>query len=264
MPTTRMRMRPWLELQINSNAIPGLKWINKEKKIFQIPWKHAARHGWDMDKDACLFRNWAEHTGRYKPGEQDADPKTWKANFRCAMNSLPDIEEVKDKSINKGSSAVRVYRMLAPLGKDQRKAKKSKLCKENKNRNKKKNNCIVNVKVEANDSTFSCLPNDHNSYTAQHNSSAPETEVGSSVNSGARPVPVKTQNNEWESPVEITPTDSTNNLYQFQVSPPRETDTGMEEEDIDLQKAIEMMQQWQQNSVDGKCFLFNETGTLAS
>lgn len=24
-----MRMRPWLEEQINSNTIPGLKWLNK-------------------------------------------------------------------------------------------------------------------------------------------------------------------------------------------------------------------------------------------
>lgn len=37
------------------------------------------------------------------------------------MNSLPDIEEVKDQSRNKGSSAVRVYRMLPPLTKNQRK-----------------------------------------------------------------------------------------------------------------------------------------------
>ena len=59
--------------------------------------------------------------GRYKAGEKEPDPKTWKANFRCAMNSLPDIEEVKDQSRNKGSSAVRVYRMLPPLTKSQRK-----------------------------------------------------------------------------------------------------------------------------------------------
>lgn len=24
---------------------------------------HAARHGWDVEKDAPLFRNWAIHTG---------------------------------------------------------------------------------------------------------------------------------------------------------------------------------------------------------
>lgn len=49
--------------------------------------------------------------GKYTQG-QTTDPKTWKANFRCALNSLPDIEEVKDKSINKGHQAKRVFRML--------------------------------------------------------------------------------------------------------------------------------------------------------
>ncbi|XP_063046316.1 interferon regulatory factor 2 isoform X3 [Engraulis encrasicolus] len=84
-----------------------------EKRIFQIPWMHAARHGWDVEKDAPLFRNWAIHTGKYQPEVDKPDPKTWKANFRCAMNSLPDIEEVKDKSIKKGTNAFRVYKMLS-------------------------------------------------------------------------------------------------------------------------------------------------------
>lgn len=51
-------------------------------------------------------------SGKYQPGVDNPDPKTWKANFRCAMNSLPDIEEVKDKSIKKGTNAFRVYKML--------------------------------------------------------------------------------------------------------------------------------------------------------
>lgn len=113
MPVERMRMRPWLEEQINSCLIPGLKWVNREKRIFQIPWMHAARHGWDLEKDAPLFKNWAIHTGKYQQGADKPDPKTWKANFRCAMNSLPDIEEVKDKSIKKGTNAFRVYKMLS-------------------------------------------------------------------------------------------------------------------------------------------------------
>ncbi|XP_033870420.1 interferon regulatory factor 2-like isoform X4 [Acipenser ruthenus] len=124
MPVERMRMRPWLEEQINSSKIPGFKWVNKEKKIFQIPWMHAARHGWDVEKDAPLFRNWAIHTGKYQPGLDKPDPKTWKANFRCAMNSLPDIEEVKDKSIKKGSHAFRVYRMLTLTERPTKKGKK--------------------------------------------------------------------------------------------------------------------------------------------
>lgn len=124
---------------------------------------HAARQGWDLDKDAPLFMNWAIHTGfdravvhyivfaycafcfecifvgmvgqfpivmsimfhagKYRPGIDKPDPKTWKANFRCAMNSLPDIEEVKDKSIKRGSNAFRMYRMLTPTEKAVKKGK---------------------------------------------------------------------------------------------------------------------------------------------
>lgn len=38
--------------------------MNQSAQIFQIPWKHAARHGWSIDQDATLFRSWAMHTGR--------------------------------------------------------------------------------------------------------------------------------------------------------------------------------------------------------
>lgn len=85
---------------------------------------HAARHGWDVEKDAPLFRNWAIHTGKYQPGVDKPDPKTWKANFRCAMNSLPDIEEVKDKSIKKGTNAFRVYKMLSASERQSKRGKK--------------------------------------------------------------------------------------------------------------------------------------------
>lgn len=50
--------------------------------------------------------------GRYRPGKDKPDPKTWKANFRCALNSLPDICELREYSRKRGSNAYRVYRML--------------------------------------------------------------------------------------------------------------------------------------------------------
>ncbi|XP_052007243.1 interferon regulatory factor 1-like isoform X1 [Xyrauchen texanus] len=108
----RLRLRPWLEEQIESGTYPGVMWLDESARVFQIPWKHAARHGWNIDKDATLFRNWAIHTGRYKPGTDKPDPKTWKANFRCALNSLPDVKELQDKSMKKGHNAFRVYILL--------------------------------------------------------------------------------------------------------------------------------------------------------
>ncbi|XP_069549881.1 interferon regulatory factor 1-like [Brachyistius frenatus] len=108
----RLRLRPWLEEQIQSGRYPGVSWLDQSAQIFQIPWKHAARHGWSIDRDATLFRSWAMHTGRYRPGKDRPDPKTWKANFRCALNSLPDICELREHSRKRGSNAYRVYRML--------------------------------------------------------------------------------------------------------------------------------------------------------
>lgn len=108
----RLRLRAWLEEQIQSGGYPGVSWLDQPAGVFQIPWKHAARHGWSIDRDASLFRSWAMYTGRYLPGRDKPDPKTWKANFRCALNSLPDVRELKEQSLKRGSLASRVYMLL--------------------------------------------------------------------------------------------------------------------------------------------------------
>ncbi|NXW56080.1 IRF1 factor, partial [Eurystomus gularis] len=273
MPVSRMRMRPWLEMQINSNQIPGLIWINKDKMMFQIPWKHAAKHGWDMEKDACLFRSWAIHTGRYKVGEKDPDPKTWKANFRCAMNSLPDIEEVKDKSINKGSSAVRVYRMLPPLTKDQKKERKSKSSRDARNRSKRKSYEDMRMEESAERLTNTPLPDDHSSYTV-HDYTGQEVEVEStSITLDLSPCEVScsltSSLTEWRPSMETTMADSTNDLYQLQVSPLASSSEGgyiffltlFSYHLLIVSQLLEPSQDWHATSVGGKGFLINEPGT---
>lgn len=263
MPITRMRMRPWLEMQINSNQIPGLIWINKEEMIFQIPWKHAAKHGWDINKDACLFRSWAIHTGRYKAGEKEPDPKTWKANFRCAMNSLPDIEEVKDQSRNKGSSAVRVYRMLPPLTKNQRKERKSKSSRDAKSKAKRKSCGDSSPDTFSDGLSTSTLPDDHSSYTA-HGYMGQDLEVERDLTPALSPCAVTSTLPDWHVP-EIVP-DSTSDLYSFQVSPMPSTSEATTDEDEegklteDIMKLLEQTG-WQPTNVDGKGYLLNEPGT---
>ncbi|KAM9410454.1 interferon regulatory factor 1-like [Pholidichthys leucotaenia] len=129
----RLRLRPWLEQQIESGRYPGVSWLDQSAQIFQIPWKHAARHGWSIDQDATLFRSWAMHTGRYHPGKDKPDPKTWKANFRCALNSLPDICELREHSRKRGNNAYRVYRML-PSSQTHRRRRGLHLCSKFKER----------------------------------------------------------------------------------------------------------------------------------
>lgn len=108
---TRQRLRPWLESQVNSGRIPQLEWLDKPSKIFKVPWKHAGKPGFVLERDAVLFREWARHTGKYRDGEQ-ADPSTWKTRFRCAINKLPDIEEIKCKSNLDGDEPHRVFQFL--------------------------------------------------------------------------------------------------------------------------------------------------------
>ncbi|CAK8686627.1 uncharacterized protein LOC143444122 [Clavelina lepadiformis] len=107
MESRRLRLRDWLEMRIDDPNYPGLEWVNKSKRIFRIPWKHGARHGWSEDKDARLFREWSDHTGA-----SPRDVKQHKANFRCALNSLRDVSQVQNLNKSKGDDAYRVYQMM--------------------------------------------------------------------------------------------------------------------------------------------------------
>lgn len=48
--------------------------------------------------------------GRWDP--DDPSPKRWKANFRCALNSLQNVMEIKKLGESKGVHAFRVYQFL--------------------------------------------------------------------------------------------------------------------------------------------------------
>lgn len=109
-PIERQRMRPWLECLLNRGSVDGLKWIDGEEKIFEIPWRHGSRHGWNPTKDADLFERWAKHTGRFDV--EKPNPKKWKANFRCALNSLADVKEITPSKSNKENKCVKIYQFV--------------------------------------------------------------------------------------------------------------------------------------------------------
>ena len=94
MCSARRRLRPWLEDKINSGKIPGLCWRDREKKEFRVSWKHAGKPDFNYEKDAMLFKLWAEHTGKYHHGEPP-HPSAWKTRFRCALHKMPDVIEVR-------------------------------------------------------------------------------------------------------------------------------------------------------------------------
>ncbi|KAM6907264.1 interferon regulatory factor 1b [Xenentodon cancila] len=251
MPVSRMRMRPWLEKMIESNAIAGLTWIDKEKTMFSIPWKHAARHGWEMDKDACLFREWAIHTGKYLEG-QTCDPKTWKANFRCAMNSLPDIKEVKDKSINKGHAAMRVFKMLPAASKC--KDKRSKV-RESKSRKK---SALLKTEEDTDYSdTQSPISLPEDTMSPQENTIDSTVQMEQEVYPFVTPSEVP----DWSLSVEIGPDAfSCSFPHRFEVSPEHSSDYEYSADIVEICNQLEKEPQWRCSS-DLNGFLSNEACT---
>lgn len=110
----KLRLRDWLVQKINEGKY-GLKWVGDPKeRTFRVPWKHGSRHGWSVG-DAALFQAWALYTGKYKEGRDIPDPRKWKTNFRCALNALPDIKEIRGKSCPRGKDAFKIYRMTRPF-----------------------------------------------------------------------------------------------------------------------------------------------------
>lgn len=51
-----MRLKEWLIAQIDSGRYPGLRWENRHRTLFRIPWKHAAKQDYRQQQDAALFK----------------------------------------------------------------------------------------------------------------------------------------------------------------------------------------------------------------
>lgn len=104
-PLDRMPLKYWLYLVIDLNAAEGVVWVDKNSLKFKIPWKHMSRSTFDRDRDMQFFEMYAKHSGK-----QTNDRRTWKTNFRCAINSLRDIERVKNEDKCNDDEAYRVFR----------------------------------------------------------------------------------------------------------------------------------------------------------
>ncbi|GAB6031106.1 interferon regulatory factor 1 [Chamberlinius hualienensis] len=109
-PNRRLKMKQWLTCLLDKRETPGIQWEDEHNRVFKINWKHGSRHGYAPDRDAFVFKKWAEYTGKFD-SRSCPDPKRWKANFRCALNSLKDVRQLTGK-YNRGAHAFRLYQFV--------------------------------------------------------------------------------------------------------------------------------------------------------
>ncbi|XP_026566600.1 interferon regulatory factor 3 isoform X2 [Pseudonaja textilis] len=97
MGTQKPLLVPWLIEQLNNQRYPGVSWLNSEKTLFRVPWKHASRQSINP-RDFQIFEDWAIARHLYNPEIDPRTPSEWKRNFRSALNRKEGIEMVEDKS----------------------------------------------------------------------------------------------------------------------------------------------------------------------
>ncbi|XP_057288242.1 LOW QUALITY PROTEIN: dual specificity protein phosphatase 15 [Pezoporus wallicus] len=112
-PGGPMRLKEWLIAQIDSGRYPGLRWENRHRTLFRIPWKHAAKQDYRQQQDAALFKAWAIYKGKHHEGTDKADPSTWKTRLRCALNKSTDFQEVPERSQLDISEPYKVYQIVS-------------------------------------------------------------------------------------------------------------------------------------------------------
>ncbi|XP_006881747.1 PREDICTED: interferon regulatory factor 4-like [Elephantulus edwardii] len=108
-----LRLRDWLVAQIESGRYAGLSWEDADKTSFRVPWKHAAKLGYQAQQDAALFRAWAVYKGKHLEGTDKENPSVWKTRLRCALNKSADFCEVRERSQLDISNPYKVYRIIS-------------------------------------------------------------------------------------------------------------------------------------------------------
>ncbi|EDV25547.1 uncharacterized protein TRIADDRAFT_63874 [Trichoplax adhaerens] len=111
------RLSEFIKEKLEARTIPGLEYIDRDKMVFRIPWKHGAKQGYQIETDGVIYVEWAKVTNKYS--KYYNKPNVWKTNFRCAINSLPDViclDDEQDKVNGKlrSDKEYRIFQFVSP------------------------------------------------------------------------------------------------------------------------------------------------------
>ncbi|NWY49799.1 IRF3 factor, partial [Chionis minor] len=105
----KLRFGPWLLSAVSSGKYRGLRWVDPDRRVFRVPWKHNSRKD-ITSSDVEVFRvggMGADQQGTQglhggwdgvSPAATSGSSWWWKTNFRCALTSTRMFVLLEDHS----------------------------------------------------------------------------------------------------------------------------------------------------------------------
>lgn len=102
----------FLKIYLESEKLPGLSWINKDKEIWKLPWKIHRPTVWG-EPDAKVLHAWAIYKYNYQSNEPSRkELSKWKENLRNSILTCPSIIEIEDGHEQKVPEPYKVYQFI--------------------------------------------------------------------------------------------------------------------------------------------------------
>ncbi|CAM1308437.1 IRF4 (predicted) [Pycnogonum litorale] len=82
------KLIPFLIHCLDNDTHRGLKWVNRDRGAFIMPWKRQGSKSWS-EQDSKLFKDWAKLKGKSK----EINYPKWKTRVRTALNKMKTVQK---------------------------------------------------------------------------------------------------------------------------------------------------------------------------